>query len=48
MRQISPHKVRRTVLELQDYDSIKLDDWTRLDLENLFRIEKQEVLPYEK
>ena len=48
MRQIVPHKVRRTVLELQDYDSIMLDEWTMINLEFLFRINKQEVLPYEK
>ena len=35
-------------MELQDYDIVQLDYLTRIDIDNLFRIEKQEVMPYEK
>ena len=32
VRQIIPHKVQKTQLELQDYDSIMLDEWTKIDM----------------
>ena len=48
VRQIIPHKISQTNLELQDYDTIMLDAVTRIDMMGLFRLEKQVVLPYEK
>ena len=48
MRQIIPFKISNTYLELQDFDTMQLDYITRIDIDSLFRIEKQEVMPYEK
>ena len=48
VRSIVPFKVEKTVLELQDYDFAMLDSITRIDIDNLFRIQKQDLLPYEK
>ena len=35
-------------MELQDYDTVQLDYITRIDIDILFKLEKQEVMPYEK
>ena len=48
IRQIVPFKVEKTRLELQDYDTAMLDDLTRININNIFRLKKQDVLPYEK
>lgn len=48
VRQIVPHKIAKTNLELQDYDTIMLDKVTLIPMNSLFRLEKQEVLPYER
>ena len=47
-REIIPHKIVQTYLELQDYEVIKLDSVTRIEMSDLFRLNKQAVLPYEK
>lgn len=47
-RQIIPHKISKTNLELQDYDIIMLDEVTRIDMSGLFRLEMQTILPYEE
>ena len=47
-RQIVPFKVENTRLELQDYDTAMLDAVTRININNIFRLKKQEVMPYEK
>ena len=40
--------MENTHLELQDYDSVMLDEITRIDIDNLFKLKRQEVMPYEK
>lgn len=35
-------------MELQDYDTIMLDEITKIEINNLFRLEEQKSLPYEK
>ena len=48
VRQIIPNKIKRTSLELQDYLAINLDELTMIPMSDLFRLEKQELLPYER
>ena len=38
IRQIIPHKIQETHLELQDHDSIMLDDLTKVEFEDLFKL----------
>ena len=38
VRNIIPHKVQTTNLVLQDYDSIQLDEWTKLTKDYLFKL----------
>ena len=40
--------VEKTHLELQDYDTMMLDEITRIDIENLFKLKRHDVLPYER
>ena len=37
-----------THLLLQDYDTIQLDAWTEMSMQDLFKLTEQKVLPYEK
>ena len=47
IRQISQYRVQMAHLELQDYDTINLDQVTVINLENLFSVKKMEYIPYE-
>ena len=47
IRQISQYRVHLAHLELQDYDTINLDQVTVINLENLFSVKKMEYIPYE-
>ena len=47
VRQIIPHKISQTNLELQDYDTIMLDSVTLIPMTGLFRLTQQTILPYE-
>ena len=47
IKQIIPLKVQRTHLELQDHQHVMLGEFTQIQMEDLFRIEKKEPLPYE-
>ena len=42
-KQIISYKVQRTKLELQDYESIKLDEITLIDIDDLFRVRKHDI-----
>ena len=33
---------------MQDYDTIQLDEWTELEKEELFKLNEQKILPYER
>ena len=48
MREIVPFKIKKTYLELQDHDAIMLDTITMIEKQNLFRLERQYQMPYEK
>ena len=48
VKSIIPHKVQHTHLNLQDYDTIQLDSWTQINMQDLFKLTEQKVLPYEK
>ena len=37
-RQLIPFKIAQTELELQDHDSIMLDEVTKLEMSGLFRL----------
>ena len=43
-----PYQIDLTSLELQDYDGMMLDEFTLIPFEGLFRLVKQEPMPYEK
>lgn len=46
-REIVPFNVQTTNLQLQDYKEIMLGPVTMIDLQDLFRLEQKEKMPYE-
>ena len=48
MRQIIPFKISKTELELQDVNMIMLDDWTKTEMSDLFKLVPQTSYSYEK
>ena len=48
VRQIIPYEIKQTHIELQDYDTIELDEYTELEFEDLFAPFKKDLMPYEK
>ena len=47
IKQVIPFKIQRTHLELQDYQHVMLGEITEIEMDNLFRLEKKQPMPYE-
>ena len=48
VRQINPFNIQQTNLELQDYETIQLDEWTEMEKDYLFKLNELTIMPYEK
>lgn len=46
-RQLLPLEVQKTSLELQDYAAVNLEQFTEIEFDQLFSINKKEMMPYE-
>ena len=40
--------MQKTTLELQDYLSVNLDKYTKIEYDSLFKLSRKDVMPYEK
>lgn len=48
MRQLIPFELQKTSLELQDYNFVNLEDFTEIEFDHLFKLNKKEMMPYEQ